>query len=100
VVQKLGQLHKRVNEWAQEIQNKICLKDISTIFCQKIRGHAQYYGISHNTKYVEIFIEKATRILFKRLNRRSQKKSITWEQFRKFQKKFPLPLARVYYAIF
>lgn len=91
---------KRANEWAQEIRNKICLKDIWTIFCQKIRGHAQYYGISHNTKYVEIFIEKATRILFKWLNRRSQKKSITWEQFRKFEKKFPLPLAKVYYAIF
>jgi len=91
---------KRVNEWAQKIRNRTRLIEIWKTFQQKVRGHAHYYGVSHNTKYVEIFIRKATGIIFKWLNRRSQKRSLTWEQFGRFQKRYPIPEARVYYALF
>lgn len=43
---------KRVNEWAKQIRNKRPLKEIWTILRAKMRGHVQYYGVSHNAEKV------------------------------------------------
>jgi hypothetical protein len=50
----------------------------------KLRGHIQYYGVSSNSVAVGKFVWEAVGILFKWLNRRSQRKSFTWEQFKRF----------------
>ena len=48
----------------------------------KLRGYYNYYGIYGNSKsLVKVFFE-VTRVLFKWLNRRSQKKSFNWETFK------------------
>ena len=39
---------------------------------------------------------EAVGILFKWLNRRSQRKSFTWEQFKRFIQRHPLPRVRVF----
>ena len=65
--------------------------NIWKIFQSKIRGHIQYYGVSFNTDKVKEFIAQATKILFKWLNRRSQKRSFNWDKFQKFMEKNPLP---------
>jgi RNA-directed DNA polymerase len=91
---------KNVNEWSKRIRNRKPLAEIWKTFRAKIRGHIQYYGVSHNTDKVGEFIVRATKILFKWLNRRSQKKSFNWGKFQKFMKKFPLPKARVIHSFF
>lgn len=91
---------KKVNEWALRNRNRYKMMDIWKIFCLKLIGHLNYYGVSHNTKYVEIFMEKSVRILFKWLNRRSQKRSFTWERFQLFLKKWPLPKPCVMVKLF
>ena len=50
----------------------------------KIRmvGHLNYYAITDNSKMCKAFVHFATRILFKWINRRSQRKSYTWAAFR------------------
>lgn len=48
---------------------------------QKLRGHYQYYGVTDNTKSVKSFANKAKWLLYKWLNRRSQKRSYTIETF-------------------
>ena len=60
----------------------------------------QYYGVSFNSKEVETFIWKAERIVFKWLNRRSQRKSFTWDKYMLFIKKYPLPKAKVCHRLF
>ncbi|MEX2104306.1 MAG: group II intron reverse transcriptase/maturase [Bacilli bacterium] len=40
---------------------------------QKLRGHYQYYGMTHNFPSIAKFKQEITKILFKWLNRRSQK---------------------------
>jgi len=84
---------KKVKEWIKQERNRKPLKEIWKILQSKLRGHVQYYGISHNIDQVEIFIYGATRIVFKWLNRRSQRKSFTWERFALFCKANPLPEA-------
>jgi len=59
---------KRVNEWAKEIKDWRLLKGIWTTFKAKLRGHIQYYGISHNSQKVQEFLFRSTRIMFKWLN--------------------------------
>ncbi|RYG71360.1 group II intron reverse transcriptase/maturase [Lentibacillus lipolyticus] len=54
-------------------------------------GYYNYYCITDNSPTVDLFRDNIRALLFKWLNRRSQKKSFTWEKFVLFLKKFPLP---------
>lgn len=46
--------------------------------------------VSFNYKMAPSFLLAAKEIMFKSLNRRSQRKSFTWEKFEKFLAKHPL----------
>jgi RNA-directed DNA polymerase len=91
---------KRVNEWARQIRNKGKLTNIWETFCAKLRGHIQYYGVSFNCKAVSKFKMVAIRIMFKWLNRRSQRKSFDWERFTLFMKKYPPPKVIIKHRLF
>jgi group II intron reverse transcriptase/maturase len=91
---------KRVRDWFKQNKNKMSLKEIWKIFCSKLRGHIQYYGVSHNIKSVGNFLYEATKIAYKWLNRRSQRKSFTWEKFELFIKRFPLPEVKIVHRLF
>jgi group II intron reverse transcriptase/maturase len=90
----------RVTAWAKQVRNKIPLGKIWKIFCAKLRGHVQYYGVSFNFKMVSKFLYAAKVILFKWLNRRSQRKSFDWNKFNLFVKKHPLPTAKIVHRLF
>lgn len=91
---------KKVTKWAKQVKDEKPLKEIWEILKAKLRGHVQYYGVSHNTKRVEQFIGGATKIMFKWLNRRSQRKSFTWEGYNLFIAANPLPRAKVVHRMF
>jgi RNA-directed DNA polymerase len=91
---------KKMKEWVKDIKSKEPLREIWKTFKAKLRGHVNYYGVSHNTGYVSKFLREANRIVFKWLNRRSQRKSFTWEEYDKYIKSYPLPEARVVHKFF
>jgi RNA-directed DNA polymerase len=91
---------KKVTTWFKEIRNEKTLKEIWKTVCAKLRGHIQYYGVSHNIQYVEKFLYESIRIAFKWLNRRSQRKSFTWEKFELFLEKYPPPTAKIVHRLF
>ncbi|MCP3703802.1 MAG: group II intron reverse transcriptase/maturase, partial [Alteromonas sp.] len=90
----------RVGVWAREAIHKYKLRELWRIFCAKLRGHIQYYAVSFNVKYVNRFLLTAKRIVFKWLNRRSQRSSFNWEQFNAFLLANPLPVVSVKHALF
>jgi group II intron reverse transcriptase/maturase len=45
-------------------------------------GHLQYYAVSGNSRSLRIYFERVGRLLFKWLNRRSQRRSINWLRFK------------------
>lgn len=54
-------------------------------------GHYNYYGVQTNLKRLEEFKYQVERIIFKVLNRRSQRKSFDWDKFsRIILKRYPL----------
>ncbi len=91
---------KRVKEWIMDVKDKYDLCKIWDIFYIKIRGHIQYYGVSFNYREVQNFIYEAIKIVFKGLNRRSQRKSFSWDQFNLFMKKYPPPQAKIVVRLF
>lgn len=91
---------KKVNEWARRVRSQKTLGEIWKTFRAKLRGHVQYYGVSFNSRSVGIFLKKAERILFKWLNRRSQRKSFNWDKFRLYAARNPLPQVKIYCRLF
>lgn len=91
---------KKVNDWARSIRNKMKLKEIMKIAAAKLRGHIQYYGVSHNYVGVDTFCYRVRRILFKWLNRRSQRKSFKWEKFQMFLDRIAFPKAKICHKFF
>jgi hypothetical protein len=90
---------KKVNGWCRDIRNKYKLKTIWKIFCTKLRGHIQYYGVSYNTRAVNNFSRRSVNILFKWLNRRSQRQSFNRDRFELFIQSNPLPKVKVYHSL-
>jgi group II intron reverse transcriptase/maturase len=66
----------------------------------KLVGHYRYYGITDNSNGIRAFGYRIRRKLYEVLNRRSQKKSLTWEGFAKLEERFPLAKARIYVNIY
>ncbi len=91
---------KKVTEWIKQERNRRPLKQLWKTFCSKMRGHVQYYGVSHNAKFVQEFLYKGRQVMFKWLNRRSQRRSFNWENFNKFVKSNPMPEVKIVHRLF
>jgi len=61
----------------------------------KLRGYYNYFGVIGNYKSLASFYYQAMRRLFKRLNRRSQRKSYTWAGFYELLKYFRIEKPRI-----
>jgi group II intron reverse transcriptase/maturase len=61
----------------------------------KLRGYNQYYGVRGNYKSLQDYFYHATRILYKTLNRRSQRRSYNWKGFAELIKVFKLRKPRI-----
>ena len=46
-----------------------------------LQGHIQYFGVSGNSRSLQEYVYQAGRLLFKWLNRRSQRRSVAWDRF-------------------
>ena len=85
---------KESKEWLKINRNK----DIHTImdrFKRSLIGYYNYYCMTDNIQMVNNFKERLEYLLFKCLNRRSQRKSFTWDKFNLFLRKYTLPSPRI-----
>lgn len=67
---------------------------------EKLRGHYQYFGVSDNTKMLNKYMYEVTKLIYKWLNRRSQRRSYTWEEFNKMLKKYPILKPKICVSMF
>ncbi|MEQ1843441.1 MAG: hypothetical protein ABL994_23790 [Verrucomicrobiales bacterium] len=52
---------------------------IVSLLRAKLNGHWNYYGVLGNSPSLGVFEREVKGLIFKWLNRRSQRKSLTWE---------------------
>ena len=90
---------KEIKEWLKTTCKHVRLKDWWQILKAKLRGHYNYFGISGNYRWINKFYWLVRRLAFKWVTRRSQKKSMTWEQFVHYIKVNPLPEPKIYFSL-
>lgn len=80
-----------INQWLRQERNAHKLPVLWKAIGQKLRGHYNYFGVTDNSPALSHFEHAVQGLLFKWLNRRSQHRSFTWESFRRYQARYPLP---------
>ncbi len=85
--------------WIQKARHQD-IKDIWEIVHLKLNGHYRYYGITDNSEMLHRYGFEIRKLLFKWLNRRSQRRSYNYAEFNDYLKWNPLPEPRIYVNIY
>lgn len=91
---KMNSKLKTSKEW-MKANRHLDMEDIVSRLRRSLQGYYNYYCITDNSTAVVKFHDEIVRQFFKWMNRRSQRKSFTWEKFQLFLKKFQLPKPKV-----
>jgi len=91
---------REMNDWLKSIRNQVKTKDWWKILAAKLRGHFQYYGVSENYMSILKFYRLTIRMVRKWLNRRSQKRKMSWENFERYLEHYPLPQPRIVHKFY
>jgi group II intron reverse transcriptase/maturase len=91
---RLDRALDRIQDWCRKNRHLPVPKQQQAL-SQKLQGHYRYYGIIGNWRALDRFRYQTGRVWFKWLNRRSQRKSFTWDEFNAMLKRYPLPPARL-----
>lgn len=71
------------------------MKTLWAVVRMKLTGHYNYYGVTDNIHMLNSYYYEVLCLLFKWLNRRSQKRSFNYEEFNRYLEKHPLPTPRI-----
>jgi group II intron reverse transcriptase/maturase len=88
---KLGKSIEAYADWIKAARTRLTLDKLWEQTAQKLRGHYGYYGLTFNRSKLNHFYHAVLGLLFKWLNRRSQKRSYDWDGFVKRLRFKPLP---------
>ena len=78
---KLGMSLRKFTEWAKRSRNVLKKGEMLKQARARVVGHLSYYAITDNLERCNDYIYYATRILYKWINRKSQRKAYTWDSF-------------------
>lgn len=85
---------RNFKDWCKKNREKPLKKILATLK-SKLCGYYNYYGVIGNSSSLWSFYFKAIGILFKWLNRRSQRKSYTWKGFEEMLKHFGIKVPKI-----
>jgi len=89
----------RVKIWLKKNRHTP-VKELMRMLNVKILGTMRYYGITDNRRSMSNLLNEIKKLLFKWLNRRSQRRSFDWDKFNLFLARYPLPTVKTYVRIF
>jgi RNA-directed DNA polymerase len=75
---KLGQSLRKMSEWARKASRVMRKGDMLRSALRRVQGYLNYYAITDNTEMCSTYVYRVKQILFKWLNRKSQRKAYTW----------------------
>jgi group II intron reverse transcriptase/maturase len=93
---KMKQSIQKFTEWIKKARGLQRTGEILRGAKRRIIGHLNYYAITDNSKKCNSFVYRTQKITLKWLNRRSQRKTYTWEGFKEVlrQNKWPKAVVR------
>jgi len=94
-------LRRKVKEFSAQLAKRgnQGTKLIVDYACSHFKGHLQYYGISGNIRSLRCYRFLVLHFLLRCLNRRSQRRSLTWENFHLLINSFGLAKPKVIHAL-
>ncbi len=90
---------KKVNDSLKKTRHTLTLRDWWEMLEKVLRGHYGYFGINGNFHCLRQFYNKVLMMVYKWMNRRSQKKSMNMEKFLTYLRWNPLPKPRIVHQI-
>lgn len=93
---KLGRSLREFSDWARRTRPELRKSEMLKRAKARVQGHLNYYAITDNSAKCSTYVHHATRILYKWLNRKSQRKAYTWAQFNQalVWVRWPTPIIR------
>jgi len=82
-------------EWIRKVRGKMPTGELIRRAKARIQGHLNYYAVTDNYASCRDYHYWFTRITFKWLNRRSQRKSYNWQEFRQMLKAAGWPVVKI-----
>jgi RNA-directed DNA polymerase len=80
-----------INQWLRQERHARTLPDLWQAMARKMRGHFNDFGVTDNSPALWQFDHAVRRLVCKWLNRRSQRRRFSWERFRRYEARHPLP---------
>ena len=78
---KMIQSLHRFSDWACKARNVLRKGEMLRRAKSRVEGHLNYYAITDNLENCRTYVHYATKILFKWINRKSQRRAYTWAGF-------------------
>ena len=91
---KLKQAIRRVHLWCRKNRH-MPVKDQQLALSRKLRGHYEYYGVTHNSRSLQSFYEQVKCSWRKWLSRRTRGKEMGWDKYDRLLMRYPLPKPRI-----
>ena len=80
-----------LTSWIRNERSRLGTAALLVKLGQKLQWHFNYYGVSGNAEMLKQFYQQSCRIVFKWLNRRTQKKRCNWAGFSEMLRYFKVP---------
>lgn len=90
---------QKIDQWCRENRHQP-IREQWRKLCEKVRGHYGYYGITGNIRSLGQFLYQVHRSWKRWLNRRNNRRDMTWETFTRLLECYSLPLPRIVHRVF
>jgi len=88
---------KMMKEFIKKNRHSCCLiREVK----RRVVGYLNYFAINDNVRRINNYVYEVGRMLFKWLNRRSQKMSVNWEQFKRVLRANNFPKPEILHNLF
>ena len=81
---------KACKEWLKANRHQRLPALLKTLI-RKVRGHYNYFRVVGNSRGLWTFYKEVVKLLYKWLNRRSQRRSLTWPKLKGLMERFAFP---------
>jgi group II intron reverse transcriptase/maturase len=78
---RFGQSLRQFTAWAKRARQMLRKGEMLRSAKRRVQGHLNYYAITDNWQMCSTYLYHAKRILFKWLNRKSQRRAYTWDGY-------------------
>ncbi len=85
---------QRMKAWVREHRHEPLRRIMKTLKA-KLAGTWNYYGLIGNYRRLKVFYQETRRLLYRWLNRRSQRRSLRWSDLDRILQRFHIPVPRI-----